>query len=217
MLDIAHKPEYRRYVIATSDDVSCFCFDNARDHARGIAECRRRPDQQPRNTQTKVRPRATGRTACRPGLTRPAAGRADLFGPGGRDELARRRKPACLHGQSKVRLVLGNTRHGVTARKPPVLRCAEHSAAPRKCRSRRSSKRLRPRPRPAPSAHRAPDVPPSERPPARIQALTLRRPRIGPGTWRTVIGGSQGFADTGKAGAYIVDWRGASVEPRIFR
>ena len=44
MRDITLNPEQRLYVIATEGGVTCFGFDNARDHARQIAQRLDRPD-----------------------------------------------------------------------------------------------------------------------------------------------------------------------------
>ena len=47
MRDITLNPEQRLYVIATEGGVTCFGFDNARDHARQIAQRLDRPDLMP--------------------------------------------------------------------------------------------------------------------------------------------------------------------------
>ena len=47
MRDITLNPEQRLYVIATEGGVTCFGFDNARDHAWQIAQRLDRPDLMP--------------------------------------------------------------------------------------------------------------------------------------------------------------------------
>jgi hypothetical protein len=47
MRDITLNPEQRLYVIATEGGVTCFGFDNARDHAQQIAQRLDRPDLMP--------------------------------------------------------------------------------------------------------------------------------------------------------------------------
>lgn len=64
MRDITLNPEQRLYVIATEGGVTCFGFDNARDHARQIAQRLDRPDLMPTACRSSRARRTAAATAC---------------------------------------------------------------------------------------------------------------------------------------------------------
>jgi hypothetical protein len=222
MLDIAINPRRRLYVVASSDGVSCFGFDNARDHAHRIADCLRRPDLQPTPEEEGtpagylkyLRAVQAWRDSPRSGET--------YFGPRCSDELASALE-ACRHSGSKVRLVLGDPRTGDTSfdedgvvgrigrscgalRVPLLVEGGQAFGSPIICD------------RVLAILDWETGLPlyrhTSYRPPELRLAFCEHEARPWSVTHkdRTIAR----FADIGKAGAYIAFMRGASVDPRVF-
>jgi hypothetical protein len=223
MLDIAINSRRRLYVIASSDGVTCFGFDNTRDHAHRIAECLRRPD-------LRTTPEEEGTpagylkylSAVQAWRDSPRNGET-YFGPRCSEELASALE-ACRHSRSRVRLVLGDTHTGDTSfdedgvvgrigrscgalKVPLLLENAQVFGSPITCDRILAVlgwetglplyRHVRYRP-----PELKLDFGEDERCPwcVRHRDRTIAR-----------------FTDIGKAGAYIAFMRGASVEPRVFR
>ena len=222
MLDIAINTKRRLYVIANSEGVSCFGFDNARDHAQRIAECLRRPDLQPTPEEEGTPAGYLKYLSAVQAWRDSPRSTETYFGPRCSDELASALE-ACRRSGNKVRLVLGDTHTGDSSfdeegvvgrirrscgalKVPLLVEGAQPFGSPVTCDRVLAVldwetglplyRHARYRPPELQLAYREHDARP----------------------WSVMHGDSTiaRFADIGKAGAYIAFMRGASVDPRVF-
>ena len=113
MRDITLNPEQRLYVIATEGGLTCFGFDNARDHARQIAQRLDRPDLMPTAGDAASLTGYEKYLAAVRAWGESARGHGTYFDPGTDPRLARVLE-TCRRDGRKVRLVLGDTGTGAS-------------------------------------------------------------------------------------------------------
>ncbi len=113
MRDITLNPEQRLYVIATEAGVTCFGFDNARDHAQQIAQRLDRPDLMPTADDAASLTGYEKYLAAVRAWGESAQGHRTYFDPGTDPRLARVLE-TCRRDGRKVRLVLGDTGTGAS-------------------------------------------------------------------------------------------------------
>ena len=223
MRDITLNPEQRQYVIATEGGVTCSGFDNARDHARQIAQRLDRPDLMPTADDAASLTGYEKYLAAVRAWGESAQGHSTYFDPGTDPRLARVLE-TCRRDGSKVRLVLGDTGTGASwldefdvvgtvgrstglLKVPLLVEPGQAGGTAILC------------------AHvlalMAWDtgLPLYRHPRWQPPELRIRASDDDVRPWAVVLHEQPvaTFDDIGKAGAYLAFMRGASVEPRVFR